>query len=166
MEPMTAMKRELLESFYEYGEHMNERLLNLAAKLDDDALRRTIPGVGRSIFQTFFHMLSAERNWFAGWQGQERPPRLNEQDLPDLVAIRDVWARLADERRTFLANASEEWLHQPMFDAPSGRPILYWEVILHVANHGTQHRAEIAATLTEAGFSPGDVDMVDYFDSL
>jgi uncharacterized damage-inducible protein DinB len=33
--------------------------------------------------------------------------------------------------------------------------------VVHVANHGTQNRAEAAALLTVEGRSPGDLDMVD-----
>jgi uncharacterized damage-inducible protein DinB len=40
-----------------------------------------------------------------------------------------------------------------------GVPI--WQMILHVTNHGTQHRSEAAALLTEIGHSPGDLDMWD-----
>jgi uncharacterized damage-inducible protein DinB len=36
-------------------------------------------------------------------------------------------------------------------------------MMLHVANHGTQHRAEVAAMLTAAGRSPGDLDLLAYF---
>jgi uncharacterized damage-inducible protein DinB len=41
-----------------------------------------------------------------------------------------------------------------------------WQLLAHVMNHGTQHRSEAAALLTEAGRSPGDLDMMDFAEGL
>jgi uncharacterized damage-inducible protein DinB len=35
-------------------------------------------------------------------------------------------------------------------------------MMLHVANHGTLHRSEVAAMLTSYGHSPGDLDFLFY----
>jgi uncharacterized damage-inducible protein DinB len=35
-------------------------------------------------------------------------------------------------------------------------------MMLHVANHGTQHRSEAAAMLTGFGQSPDQLDYIDY----
>jgi hypothetical protein len=43
---------------------------------------------------------------------------------------------------------------------PLGMPL--WGMMLHVANHGTQHGVEVTAMLTGLGQSPGDVDVVYY----
>ena len=40
--------------------------------------------------------------------------------------------------------------------------IMLWQVMVHIVNHGTQHRSEAAAMLTNFGYSPGDVDMIDF----
>jgi uncharacterized damage-inducible protein DinB len=40
------------------------------------------------------------------------------------------------------------------------RQMALWGMILHVANHGTQHRAEAAAMLTSFGHSPCDLDLI------
>jgi uncharacterized damage-inducible protein DinB len=45
-----------------------------------------------------------------------------------------------------------------------GVPI--WQMLVHVVNHGTQHRSEAAALLTGEGRSPGDLDLIDYAESL
>jgi uncharacterized damage-inducible protein DinB len=35
-------------------------------------------------------------------------------------------------------------------------------MLVHVVDHGTQHRAEAAALLTAEGRSPGELDLINY----
>ncbi len=43
-------------------------------------------------------------------------------------------------------------------DSGELRERVLWHCLLHVVNHGTQHRSEAAAILTSYGASPGDLD--------
>ena len=40
-----------------------------------------------------------------------------------------------------------------------------WHCLVHVVNHGTQHRSECAALLTGFGHSPGDMDFTLFLSS-
>ena len=41
-----------------------------------------------------------------------------------------------------------------------------WQMLVHVVNHGTQHRAEAAVLLTAASRSPGELDLINYAEEL
>jgi uncharacterized damage-inducible protein DinB len=36
-----------------------------------------------------------------------------------------------------------------------------WLILMHLLNHATQHRTEMARYLTDRGHSPGDLDLLD-----
>ena len=36
----------------------------------------------------------------------------------------------------------------------------------HLVNHGTQHRSEAALLLTQAGRSPGEIDLIFYLEEV
>jgi uncharacterized damage-inducible protein DinB len=155
------MDTRIIASLYEYGEWANERLLAVAAKLTDAERRRRWSQGYQSIHETFVHLLGADLRWFARWQDAPLPPILTADDVPSLDAIRERWAPLVAERRTYLAGLRAEDLHHVIrgrFADGQTYELPRWQGILQCANHGTQHRSEVAAMLTDAGHSPGDLD--------
>lgn len=162
MAPERAMKT-ILTALYTYGEWANQRLLAEAARLSAVELGQKLTKGADAILPTFGHLVGADVRWFARWRG-ETPPALSPADFPTLDAVRHRWDELYPLRRSYLATLDEgrlgELIHWTRAEGPA--TITRWQAIVQCANHGTQHRSEIAAMLTELGHSPGDMDFSRY----
>jgi uncharacterized damage-inducible protein DinB len=65
--------------------------------------------------------------------------------------------------RAFLAGLKDDDLNRVVhYNSTKGKPLknILWHLLVHVVNHGTQHRSEAAMLLTGYGASPGDIDFI------
>jgi uncharacterized damage-inducible protein DinB len=123
-----------------------------------------------SIRETLLHMLAAHQRFLAWWDGsmtaqEAYSRRMNPDDYPDLAAVRTLWQQVAEQTRAFVQNLSDENAARIYtMTRPDGGELAFplWQMMQHIANHATQHRSEVATLLTEAGRSPGDIDMLFY----
>jgi uncharacterized damage-inducible protein DinB len=112
---------------------------------------------------TLTHALFAEWLWRNRWMGQSQPAPFLSEDFPTFDALK---VRRAEEDKAlddFVASLTDEKLNST-FQYKTIKGIAYesvlWQAMVHVVNHGTQHRSEAAAALTELGHSPGDIDLI------
>lgn len=159
------MDKQTIAPMYEYGIWANQKLLDAARALTDEQLHHPFTQYKFTILGSFVHLVSAEWRWYQSWIGVPMENRLTVDDLPTIVAVKTRWEQLYVERRAFIASLTPERLQQPLVRKLQGQEhsIPLWQALVHVANHGTQHRSEIALMLTELGHSPGDLDMVWWF---
>jgi len=151
--------KELMTSLYEYGEWANARLLAKAALATPAQLAQRFSKGAEPILPTFGHLVGADMRWLARWT-EETPPTVAVADFTSLDVVRRRWDDLYAARRAYLARLDEgalqatiRWVREDgAVDLPR------WQAMLQCANHGTQHRAEIAAMLSDLGHSPGDLD--------
>jgi uncharacterized damage-inducible protein DinB len=110
---------------------------------------------------TLLHILDAEWSWRLRLQHGAPSSDLLEADFPTLDALVTRWQDEEQEMRAYLGSLDDEKLagtvRYPIGEGKMRERIL-WHCLLHLANHGTQHRAEAAAILTALGQSPSDVD--------
>jgi len=151
--------KELMTSLYEYGKWANARLLAKAALATPAQLAQRFSKGAEPILPTFGHLVGADMRWLARWT-EETPPTVAVADFTSLDVVRRRWDDLYAARRAYLARLDEgalqatiRWVREDgAVDLPR------WQAMLQCANHGTQHRAEIAAMLSDLGHSPGDLD--------
>ena len=104
------------------------------------------------------HQLGASQRWRNGLAetGENPVPEREPLLSPDELIAR--WEAEWPAMEAWLATLDDAWLTRDDEGVPFGR------MLQHVVNHGTQHRAEAAALLTQAGRSPGDLDLIVFLE--
>lgn len=142
-----------------YNFWANDRVLSACSRLSPDEFTREItpnPGWG-SLRGTLVHALDAEYGWRSVLQAQDASEILEEADFTDVAALRTRWETECTAWQMYEAGLSEDTLNKVYGKDPTTSPKV-WQTVVHVVNHGTQHRSEAAAILTGYGQSPGELD--------
>jgi uncharacterized damage-inducible protein DinB len=160
------MRADEIRLLFAYNRWANGLIRESAARLDAEAyLAPTSLSYG-SLHGTLVHILAAEAVWRARCQALASPTRvLAESDVPTLAALRDAWRAEEAAMREYLDSLGDENLARVVaYRTTSGVPHenVRWQLLAHLVNHGTQHRAEAAILLTERGASPGDLDLIRF----
>ena len=144
-----------------YNTWANQRLLQHALSLDDEALHREGGASKGSILGNLQHVVSAQDVWLRRWRGQ--PWRQYEPPGRDGIAA--AFSASDRDLQAFAGDLTDEgWDRVIKYKNTSGVPyeVQLGVLITHVVNHGTLHRGEAGMLLAAHGRSPGDLDFV-YF---
>jgi uncharacterized damage-inducible protein DinB len=157
-----------IHMIYGYNYWGNARILDACASLTQAELDAPTKNGYASLRATLVHAMHANWIWLSRWQGVSPTTVLDERDYPTLASIRERWQREEQQTRAFLASLTEEKLasdltYQNLKGVSFTLPL--WQTMVHLVNHGTQHRSEVAFMLTALDRSPGDLDMSLYLNS-
>ena len=152
----------LLAAQLNYSRWASHKLLTYALTIPEEDLTRHIGNSHGSIVKTFQHTYYADRAWLGRFEntggGFEDPPP--GPSLTDLD--RDWWPLLARFEEIARSGDALGVLHyKNLKGQPFERPI--WQVVLHVVNHGTYHRGQIASLLRQQGHLPPGTDLIYYY---
>jgi len=164
VEEATMNKQELLVLF-QYNAWSTTKILDAASHVTHEEFLAPVPFPYGSLRGTLIHAAFAEWIWRKCWQGSPQNPLWIEDEFPNFDSLRSRWTEEESHLLDFVANLTEENLPGKFkYVSTEGFPHerALWESMLHVVNHGTQHKTEAAAILTGLGYSPGDIDLIVY----
>lgn len=163
------MLLDVIRLMYAYDRWANGKVYEAAAQLTPKQLHTPGPAGHGSVHGTLLHLLGVQRSWFSWFDGsvtaEEGMRRsIDPAEYPDFEALNALREVVEAQVRAYLDRMTEAELAtaEPVTTPMGTFTIPKWKYMLHVANHGTQHRSEAAAMLTEHGHSPGALDLV-YF---
>ena len=151
-----------LRELYDHHAWSMDRLLARALEVPPDLAAEPGRPDGLGLRDTLAHIVSAEGRWLARFQRRDSHVRLR----PDSVAsVAAGWRGLQAEFRVFLADLEPADLGRAIVRDPGPRDRGTLSAgITHVLMHGAQHSAEAAELLTRLGYSPGQLDYMEFLD--
>lgn len=157
------MDMDTIQFLYRYNQWANTRILDTASQLSHEEYLSQGAHPHRYLHGVLTHILFAEWIWRNRWMGVFPTVRLLPEEFPTFGALKARWQSEDAELQNFLSGLTVERVNNPFqYSSMDGIRFenLLWESMVHVVNHGTQHRSEAAVLLTELGKSPGDLDMI------
>ncbi len=115
-----------------------------------------------SVRNQLVHLMSVDKAWFSDLRGVEVEAPLNPDDFNDRSVLRARWDAVEQDVRGYLATLRDEMLFENPIPEGEDKDLLLWQVLLHVANHGTDHRAQVLRLLHDLGVKTGPQDLVFY----
>lgn len=159
------MDLDTIRLMYGYDRWVNERLFETVDEVPEDRLREKFGASFDSIYGTLAHMLGAQINWLRRWNGDSPTRNISAEDFASLSEMKERWAQHNQQLDEFISGLTPERLAADLtyrnvagqqYTLPLG------ELMLHVVNHGTHHRSELADMLTRAGHAPRPTDLMRY----
>ena len=148
----------------------NRHLLDVAKQLTPEQWTAPSDITERDLRGTLVHTLDVEWSWRL--RLQKRPKEewgpeveLNPAHYPDVATLAEHWARDEREMLDWIRSLGDDALAATWSDSPKNAFPL-WYFLVHLVTHSQQQRSDAAILLTRAGHSPGNIEFLDYADTL
>jgi uncharacterized damage-inducible protein DinB len=144
-----------------------DRQLQACASLTAEQFVRPVGSSFPSVRDTLAHMLAAEWLWLERWRGKSPKSLLPAGDFPDLESVVRRWKAVELEMREYTSGLNEEALACPLtYMNFRGEEWTYslWEMMVHMMNHQSYHRGQVATQLRILGIEPPQIDFLLWLD--
>ena len=157
------MNADAFRHFYGYHFAENRKTWDsYIALLSQEQFTQDVGYSHGSIRNQIVHLISVDDTWFSGLRGVEIPEPLDPARFEGRQAIRTHWDTVEQHMRDYLAELRDDMLSERPFEEGEDKDLIVWQVLLHVVNHGTDHRAKILRILYDLGVKTTSQDYIWY----
>ena len=162
------MNANAFRHFYDYHFSENRKIWDdYVTSLPQEQFTLNVNYSHGSVRNQIVHLISVDNTWFNALQGVEIPESLNPADFNDRKIIRAHWDNVEQNMRAYLAKLQDNRLFEKPFADGEDKDLFLWQVLLHVGNHGTDHRAQLLRLLNDLGVKTEPQDYIFYvYDNL
>jgi uncharacterized damage-inducible protein DinB len=163
------MSVEHMQRLYNFNAWANRRVLESCAKLSAAQFTQPLGSSFSSVRDTLAHILGAEWIWLERWHGRSPSALPPAADFPTLDAVAARWSEVQAGIARFVGALTPEKLESRItYTNLQGQPFTYTlrDMLVHVVNHGSYHRGQLATLLRQLGAQPLPTDFLWYLDVL
>ncbi|MGH9687839.1 MAG: DinB family protein [Candidatus Acidiferrales bacterium] len=160
------MNREDVRLFYDFNAWANNRTLDACAALTPEQLTRDLGSSFKSVRDTLAHIYGAQWIWLERWHGRVPSGLPSAADFPDLETLRQRFAEIDRNLIDYASSLNADDVTRVMSIKTSSGAVFaqpLWQMLQHVANHGTYHRGQIATMLRQLGAKASSTDLIGFY---
>jgi uncharacterized damage-inducible protein DinB len=153
-------------SHLQFHRWATQRIVEAARPLSSEAFHKDHGTSFKSIFGTLAHIYQADSTWFGRIHGNPDSQTMNYPPKSDLAGLTADWFVLLDRAVEWSLKLNEaQWNDIISYKDSKGNshqtPLL--PIVMHLVNHGSYHRGQVASLLRQSGVTPPSTDLILFY---
>jgi uncharacterized damage-inducible protein DinB len=160
------MRVEVIRQLFDYNYGSHRHLWESIGCITDAQYVEAVPYSIGSIRNHMVHLMSVDVRWLARLQNAPLPERLNYADFSTNVETRRKWDEIETRMLAYIAALRDDQLNEiVVYDLPHRGGVKRdprWLILVHLVNHGTEHRSQVLPILHRLGAPTFEQDLMNY----
>ena len=158
------MNANAFRHFYQYHFSENRKIWDrYIAPLSREQFTQPVDYSHGFVRDRVVHLMDVDDVWFSELRGIQPTEPLHSANGDDRKTIRLHWDSVGQNMRLYLAELRDDMLFdRPIQEPEEDKGLIVWQVLLHVVNHGTDHRAQLLRVLNDLGVETSYQDYIFY----
>ena len=148
---------EIIRALFDYHHAMTARVWDSVETLSDDDFTQVLDYSMGSVRDQMVHLASVDAAWLKGLLGMENAYQFtyDPADYTTPASARALWESTVKDVAAYVEGLDEDTIAS----VPENMPGPIWHALAQMANHGTDHRAQVLRQLhdLEADSFPQDL---------